>query len=67
MGIINQKSDNLIKLMNGLSLLDSQDQDRIIRMVDTLNAADENINKDVFSYNALLKDEATLVYADDKV
>ena len=67
MGIIEQKSDNLIKLLNGLSLLDNQDQERIINMVDTLNVVDENINKDVFYCDSLLKTETTSVYADDEI
>jgi len=65
MGIINQKSDNLIKLINGLSLLDNQDQERIFRMVDTLNETDENVKKEVFSNNFPLKKETTSAYADD--
>ena len=67
MGIINQKSDNLIKLINGLSLLDNQDQERIFRMVDTLNETDENVKKEVFSNNYPLKEEISLVYADDEI
>ena len=65
MGIMEQKSNNLIKLMNGLALLDNQEQERIINMVDTLNTADENIKKDVFSYFSPLKEETTSAYADD--
>ena len=67
MGIIEQKSDNLIKLLNGLSLLDNQEQERIIRMVDTLNAADVRIKKEVIYYNSPLKEETSLVYADDEI
>ena len=65
MGIMEQKSNNLIKLMNGFALLDNQEQERIINMVDTLNTADENIKKDVFSYFSPLKEETTSAYADD--
>jgi len=67
MGIIEQKSDNLIKLLNGLSLLDNQDQERIINMVDTLNVADVSIKKEVIYYNSPLKEETSLVYADDEI
>jgi hypothetical protein len=65
MGKKKKKSDNLIKLLNGLSLLDNEDQERIINMVDTLNVVDENINKDVFYCDSLLKTETTSAYADD--
>ena len=67
MGIIEQRSDNLIKLLNGLSLLDNQDQERIINMVDTLNVADVRIKKEVIYYNSPLKGETSLVYADDEI
>ena len=36
-------------------------------MVDTLNAADENINNDVFSSISSLKKETTTVYNDDEL
>jgi len=65
MGSIIQRNNNLIKMLDGLSLLDNQDQERIIKMVDTLNAADENVKKEVFSYISPLKKETTSAYADD--
>jgi hypothetical protein len=65
MGSIIQRNNNLMKMLDGLSLLDNQDQERIIKMVDTLNAADENVKKEVFSYISPLKKETTLAYTDD--
>jgi hypothetical protein len=47
MGIIMQKSDNLKKLLGGLALLDEQDQERIIRVVDTLEVADKKVKEDI--------------------
>ena len=34
-------------------------------MVDTLNTADENVKKEVFSYISPLKKETTSAYTDD--
>jgi len=65
MGSIIQRNNNLIKMLDGLSLLDNQDQERIIKMVDTLNAADENVKKEVFSYISPLIKETTSAYAGD--
>jgi len=66
MGIINQKKDNLVKLLNGLSLLDDQDQERIIRMVDTLDAVDMEVKGKIFSNALSLKLDLPSAYADDK-
>ena len=65
MRIDNPNSDNLGKLLDGLYLLDGQDQDRIIRMVDTLEAVDKNV-KEAIMVNPL-KTETTLGYADDRI
>ena len=44
MGIIIQKNDNVVKLLDGLSLLDDQqDQESVIGMLDTLAVADEKV------------------------
>jgi hypothetical protein len=39
------KADNLIKLLDGLSLLDKQDQEQIIKIVDTLDFAKKKMEK----------------------
>jgi len=44
-----QKNDNLVKLLNGFSLLDRQDQERVIRMVDTLDSTNGNVKNVMFS------------------
>jgi len=41
MSICDIKSDNLVKLLDGLSQLDNEDQERIIGIVDTLDFAYE--------------------------
>ena len=41
MNNITLKSDNLEKLLNGLSLLDERDQERVIGVVDALHFADK--------------------------
>ena len=43
MGIIVQGDDNVVRMLDGLSLLDDQDQERVIRMIDTLDAADKKV------------------------
>jgi len=65
MRIDNPNSDNLGKLLDGLYLLDGQDQDRIIRMVDTLEAVDKNVKEAIMGNP--LKTETTLGYADDRI
>ena len=65
MRIDNPNSDNLVKLLDGLSLLDSQDQERVIRMVNTLEAADKNVKEAIMGNP--LKTETASVYADDRI
>ena len=55
MGTFVQKSENLIKLLDGMSLLEERDQERIIRAVDTLDFADKKVKKEVFADSPLLK------------
>jgi hypothetical protein len=45
MSISALKADNLIKLLDGLSLLDNQDQEQIIKIVDTLDFAKKKMKK----------------------
>jgi hypothetical protein len=47
MGIIMQEHDNLVKLLDGLSLLDEQDQERIIKVVDTLDFTDKKVKNEI--------------------
>ena len=65
MRIDDPNSDNLLKLLNGLSLLDNHDQKRVIRMVDTLEAVDKNVKEKIIGVP--LKMETTSVYADDRI
>ena len=65
MRINDPNGDNLGKLLDGLSLLDGQDRERVIRMVDTLEAADKNVKETIMGN--LLKTETTSVYADDRI
>jgi len=65
MGSIIQRNNNLGKLLDGLYLLDGQDQDRVIRMVDTLEAADKNVKEAIMGNP--LKTETASVYADDRI
>ena len=67
MCILIQKSDNLIKLLDGMSLLDDQDQERIIKAVDTLDFADRKVKKDLFSDCPELKLETPTVYTAVKI
>jgi hypothetical protein len=39
------KADNLIKLLDGLSLLDNRDQEQIIKIVDVLDFAKKKTEK----------------------
>ena len=64
MRIDDPNSDNLGKLLDGLSLLDGQDQERVIRMVYTLEAADKNVKETIMGNP--LKTEPISVYADDR-
>jgi len=65
MGILVQKSDNLVKLLEGISLLDDRDQERIIKAVDTLDHADKKVKQDLFSDCPDLKLETPMVYTND--
>ena len=69
------KSDNLVKLLDGLSLLDDRDQDRIIGMIDSLDCervtslqnADKNVKGAVFSDTSLLNTEILSANTGDKI
>jgi hypothetical protein len=67
MGILDLKNDNLVTLLEGMSLLEERDQERFIRAVDTLDLADKKVKKDMFYDNPLLKFETPAVYTDDKI
>ena len=45
------ENDHLVKLLDGLSLLDERDQGRVINMVNTLDAADKKVKDTVFTEN----------------
>jgi hypothetical protein len=47
MRIDKKKNDNLDKLLDGLSLLDEQDQERIIRVVDTLEHTEKKVKEEI--------------------
>jgi hypothetical protein len=49
LGIIDQRQNNLADLLDGFSLLDSQDKERIIRVVDTLDSTDKMVKKEIFN------------------
>jgi len=44
MSIYNEKADNLVKLLDGLSLLEDREQEQIISIVNTLDFAYEKEN-----------------------
>jgi len=67
MRIIDIKNDNLIELLDGLSLLDDQDQERIIGMVDVLDAVDKKVKNEVFTDLPLKNLYLPSAYADDKI
>ena len=48
MSILALKSDNLVKLLNGLSLLDDEDQERIIKVVDALEFTEKKVKEEIF-------------------
>jgi hypothetical protein len=39
------KTDNLVKLLDGLSLLDNREQEQIISVVDILNFAEKKVER----------------------
>jgi hypothetical protein len=47
MSISTLKADNLVKLLDGLSLLEDRDQEQIISMVDALDFAYERTNAEM--------------------
>lgn len=67
MGIIRRKNDNLVNFIDGLSLLDEQEQKQIINMVDTLDSTDRKVKDRLFSDVPPLKLDFTSAYADDKI
>lgn len=42
------KAKNLLKLLDGLSLLDDGDQERIIRVVDVLEFTEKKVKEEIF-------------------
>jgi ligand-binding sensor protein len=66
MGIIIQRNDNLVKLLEGMSLLEKQDQERIISVVDALTLTEKKVKKEIFYDVPLLEQEET-VYTDDEI
>ena len=67
MRIIRQKNDNLINLVDGLSLLDEQDQEKIINMVDTLDVTDKKLKGDIFGNVSSFNEDFTPAYTDVKI
>ena len=67
MRILNQGNDNLAKLLDGLSLLDGQDQERIINMVDTLDLTDKKVKNEIYSGVSPLNVDSASAYADGKI
>ena len=61
-----QKHDNLVQLLDGVSLLDDQDKERFTAVVDTLACTDKVVGNALFS-DSPLKTETTSVYADEKI
>jgi len=49
MRIDTQKADNLEKLLGGLSLLDNQDQERIISVINALDFAEKKVEKETYA------------------
>jgi hypothetical protein len=49
MSIEDRKPDNLVKMLDGFSLLDDQDKERFIGVVDTLECADRQVKKSLFN------------------
>jgi hypothetical protein len=56
MGSIIQKNDNLVKMLDGLSLLDEHDRERFAKMVDTLDYTHKQVEKNLFN-DTLKNDE----------
>jgi len=48
MGIMDLKYDNLVKLLDGLSLLDDEDQERIIKVVDALEFTEKRVKEEIY-------------------
>jgi len=67
MGIIKQKNDNLVNLIDGMTLLDEQDQKLTINMVDTLDNTDKKVKDRLFSDVPPLKLDFTTASAGDKI
>ena len=62
----NLNNGNLDKLLDGLSLLDEQDKDRVIRMVDTLDCADKKVKSTIVSNVPPLKQDISSACTGDK-
>ena len=54
------KTDNLVKLLNGLSLLDNRDKERIISVVYALNFAKSKAEK-AYASNETLGDSCEML------
>jgi len=48
MSISTLKANNLVKLLDGLSLLDDEDRERIIRVVDALEFTEKKVKEEIF-------------------
>ena len=60
------KADNLVKLLEGLSFLNNQDQERIISVIDALNFAEKKGKKAVFTDTPSLRLKMSSAYINDK-
>jgi hypothetical protein len=61
-----QKHDNLVQLLEGVSLLDDQDKEQFTAVVDTLACADKAVGDALFSDSPLITKPSS-VYADEKI
>ena len=57
MGKVDPKCDNLLRLMEGVSLLDEQDRERITGVLDTLDFADTKVRTEILPDAPVLNTE----------
>jgi len=57
MGNIDLKCDNLLRLMDGVSLLDEQDKERVIEVLDALDFADTKVRTEILPDVPILNTE----------
>ena len=57
MGNNDPKCDNLLRLMEGVSLLDEQDRERIIGVIDVLDFAETKVRTEILSDAPVLNTE----------